>query len=182
MDRKELEGKNKSDLVALGQSLGFAVTPAMTKPQLVDMLLANVPAEPVVSPAQQLANIVANADDPEEGAKQAARLAEAAAKADERKNPAPKEGALRSLDGKLAGGRKFRVTVMATEGETGDVKLGVNGHLVQIKRGVPVVLDEAYVEVLRNTVINTIHHNDDGERSIVQAVAIQRLPYQADPL
>lgn len=181
MDRNELEGKSKSELVTLGQGAGLSVTPAMNKPQLIDMLLANGAVE-VVSPAQQLANIVANADDPEEGAKQAARLAEAAAKAEERKNPAPKEGALRSLDGKLAGGRKFRVTIMATEGETGDVKLGVNGHLVQIKRGVPVVLDEAYVEVLRNTVINTVHHNDNGERSVVQAVSIQRLPYQADPL
>lgn len=181
MDRKELEGKNKTDLVALATGLGFQVTPAMTKPQIIDVLSA-APAEPGLSPAAQLAAIVANADDPEAAAQQVAKMAEAAAKAEERKNPIPKEGKLRTLGGELVSGRKFKVTIMATEGETGDVKLGVNGHMIQIKRGVPVVIDEAYLEVLKNTIIHTVKHDDSTGTTVVQAMAIQRLPFSAEPV
>ena len=175
MDRKELESKNKTDLVTLGTSLGFAVTPAMTKPQIVDMLSA-APDAVSLSPAAQLAALVANADDPEKAALQAAKLAEAAAKADERKNPAPKEGALRSLDGKAVSGRKYWVTILNQEGEVGDVKLGINGHMLQIKRGVPVLIDEAYLGVLENTVIET-----RGEENGSPAQKIQRYAYQVKP-
>lgn len=181
MDRKDLEGKNKTDLVSLASGLGFQVTPAMTKPQIIDVLLAD-PGAAALSPAAQLAAIVANADDPEKAAQQVAKMAEAAAKAEERKNPLPKEGNLRTLTGEPISGRKYRVTIMATEGETGDVKLGVNGHMIQIQRGVPVVLNEAYLEVLKNTVINTVQHEDDGQRSVVRGLSIQRLPFQAEPV
>lgn len=177
MDRKELEGKSKTDLVAMGTALGFAVSPAMNKPQIIDILAA---AE--ISPAQQLAAVVAAADDPEKGAQQAARMAEAASKAEERKHPAPKEGSLRTLANEPINGRKFRVTIMATEGETGDVKLGVNGHMIQIKRGVPVVIDEAYLEVLKNTIIHTVKHDDSTGSTVVQAMSIQRLPFSAEPV
>lgn len=180
MDRNELEGKSKTDLVALGVSMGLAVSPAMNKPQIIDVLASSNVVAP--SPAAQLVAIVANADDPEKGAQQAAKMAEAAAKADERKNPAPKEGSLRTLSNEPINGRKFRVTIMATEGETGDVTLGVNGHLIRIKRGIPVVIDEAYLEVLKNTVIHTVSHDDDGQRTTVRQMSIQRLPYSAEPV
>jgi hypothetical protein len=54
----------------------------------------------------------------------------------------------------------------------------VNGHLVQIKRGVPVVIDAAYVEVLRNSTIDTIAEDDNGKRVGVQ---MQRYPFTAEP-
>jgi hypothetical protein len=92
----------------------------------------------------------------------------------------PKEGALRSLDGALAGSRKMRVTIMATENDKEDVKLGVNGHLVQIKRGVPVIIDAAYVEVLKNSTIDTeVQDADTGKR---QQVQMQRYPFTAEPV
>lgn len=174
MDRKELESKSKADLIKLGADLGFAVTPAMSKPDIIGMI--NGAGTPL---AQQLAEMVANADDPEAAALKAAKIAEAAAKAEERRNPLPKEGALRCLSGKLIESRKFRVKILAYEGETGDVKIGVNGHLVQIQRGVEVILDEAYVHALQNAIVDTVSEDDAGKRTGQQ---YQRYPFTAMPL
>lgn len=175
MERKDLEAKSKADLLKLGESLGFAVTPAMNKAEIVTML-AGAPSAPL---SAQLSDMVANADDPEAAAQQAAKMAEAAAKADERRNPVPREGALRTLDGSPAQSRKYKVKILAYEGETGDVDLGVNGHLIRVKRGVEVILDEAYVHVLQNSVVDTVR---EDENSVRHGHQFQRYPFTAMPV
>lgn len=207
MTREELNIKNKADLLAMAALAALAVTPAMTKGDIIEVLLANAqmgaagtpPPIPTPTPAapapvasndtdariatleKQLAQVLSI------NATQAADLATARAAAvtvetdklvADNGEGLPKEGALRALDGSLAGSRKMRVTIMATESDKEDVKVGVNGHLVQIKRGVPVVIDEAYVEVLRNSTIDTIVEDDNGKRAQVQ---MQRYPFTAEP-
>ena len=213
MTREELNAKNKADLLALATGANLAATPAMTKGDLVELLLANAqlaaatpapippagtePASaPVIDAAQsgdlaaqvaaltaQMGQLLAlNQAQADELAQ--ARSAQAAALATDKLvvdngEGLPKEGALRALDGSLAGSRKMRVTIMATETEKEDVKLGVNGHLVLIKRGMPVVIDEAYVEVLRNSTIDTIAQDPDTGKKV--AVQMQRYPFTAEP-
>jgi hypothetical protein len=212
MTREELNAKNKADLLALATGANLAATPAMTKGDLVELLLANAqlaaataPAAPTPAPvtteaaapandqaaqieqlqkqmAQLMALNQAQAADLNAAREQAAKAA-AALETDklvpDNGVDLPKEGALRSLDGALAGARKMRVTVMATESEKEDVKLGVNGHLVIIKRGLPVVIDEAYVEVLRNSTIDTIAQDPETGQKV--AVKMQRYPFTAEP-
>jgi hypothetical protein len=216
MTREELNAKNKADLLALATAANLAATPAMTKGDLVELLLANAqlnaataPGASASAPETVQAPAVA-ATDPnaavlaemaamrEQMGKlmalnqaQAAELATARADAAKAADLAtdklvadngeglPKEGALRALDGSLASSGKMRVTVMATESEKEDVKLGVNGHLIIIKRGLPVVIDAAYVEVLRNSTIDTVAQ--DPDTGVKVAVKMQRYPFTAEP-
>lgn len=204
MTRDELNAKNKADLLALATGASLPATPAMTKNDLVELLLANAqisaatPAAPIPAPAApavdgdvaaQMSAMKAQLDQLLAiNAAQAADLATARAATPAAIVPdvlvpdngegLPKEGALRALDGSLAGSKKMRVTVMSTESDKEDVKVGVNGHLVQIKRGVPVIVDAAYVEVLRNSTIDTIVEDENGKRSQVQ---MQRYPFTAEP-
>lgn len=208
MTRDELNAKNKADLLALATGASLPATPAMTKNDLVELLLANaqlsaatqpapIPAPDAPAPAAPAGDAIAAqmAAMQEQlnqllavNAAQAADLAQARAAAPVAIVPEalvpdngeglPKEGALRALDGSLAGSRKMRVTIMSTESDKEDVKVGVNGHLVQIKRGVPVIVDAAYVEVLRNSTIDTIVEDENGKRSQVQ---MQRYPFTAEP-
>jgi hypothetical protein len=63
-------------------------------------------------------------------------------------------------------GKKYRLTIFATEQDKSDVDIIVNGHNIRVRRGVEVVVDEAYVEVLRNAEINTVMQDPDtGVRS-----------------
>lgn len=205
MTREELNAKNKADLLALAQAGGLAATPAMTKTELVELLLANAQMAAATPPAIPAPAVTVATPDPAgaqmaamqeqinqllaANATQAADLAQARAAVPAAVIPEtlvpdngeglPKEGALRSLDGSLAGTRKMRVTIMATESEKEDVKIGVNGHLVQVKRGVPVILDAAYVEVLKNSTIDTISEDENGKRTPVQ---MQRYPFIAEPV
>jgi hypothetical protein len=209
MTREELNAKNKADLLALATGANLAATPAMTKGDLVELLLANaqlnaaapIPA-PVTTPAPVAAPTDASADLVAQMAAMQAQMAQlmalnqaqaaelttakaAAAALETDKLVAdngaglPKEGALRALDGSLAGSQKMRVTIMATESEKEDVKLGVNGHLVIIKRGMPVVIDAAYVEVLKNSVVDTVAQDPDTGAKV--AVKMQRYPFTAEP-
>jgi hypothetical protein len=206
MTREELNAKNKADLLALAVAGGLAATPAMTKTDLVELLLANAQMAAATPPAAIPAPVATDAPADAASAQmaamqeqinqllaanasQAADLAQARAAAPAVVVPEtlvpdngeglPKEGALRSLDGSLAGTRKVRVTIMSTESEKEDVKIGVNGHLVQVKRGVPVILDQAYVEVLKNSTIDTFVEDDTGKRTQVQ---MQRYPFIAEPV
>lgn len=104
--------------------------------------------------------------------------AKAPAKRVEEKLPAL--GRLRTLDGKLVDGKKYRVLIYATETDKSDVDLICNGHNVRIKRGHEVVLDEAYVEILRNAVIDTVEQDPDtGVRSAQRRMVY---PHQATPV
>lgn len=196
MTREELTAKNKTDLLALAVAASLAATPAMSKADLVELLVANaqmtavtpaaIPA-PVATPdlAARIAALEAELSTANTTiADQADTLAKSTALATDKLvvddgKGLPKEGALRALDGSLAGTKKVRITIMATEGEKEDVKIGVNGHLIQIKRGVPVVVDVAYLEVLKNSTIDTIMEDDNGKRTQVQ---MQRYPFMAEPV
>lgn len=135
MNRKDLEAKAKPELIALGASLGFQLTPAMSKADMVDTL-SGAPATPVVA---------APSEEQEEGA-------------------LPREGALRDLQGNLIKCRMFRVTIMATEQDKDPAKLSVNGHMMLVRRGVEVILAEPYVECLKAAVINTVEKNPETEK------------------
>lgn len=75
--------------------------------------------------------------------------------------PMPPLGALYTLDGKRVEGRQFRVTIFDTETDKSDVPIIVNGHNIKVKRGVEVIMHEAYLDVLRNAVVNTIVQDPD---------------------
>jgi hypothetical protein len=49
-------------------------------------------------------------------------------------------GRLHTIDGKPVNGKKYRVTIFATEQDKSDVHLIVNGHNVQVKRNQEVIL------------------------------------------
>ena len=89
----------------------------------------------------------------------------------------PPEGRLYSLDGKKMSGRKFKVTIHATEQDRGDVFLSVNGHAMYVKRNVEVTLDEAYVDVLKNAVIDTFTKDPDTGK--VQKITMMHYPFSA---
>lgn len=157
MTRTELEAKNKTELLALATSLGFeGMTPATSKADMVAQLLGLTPKDPVE-------------DDPE-------KLAEKAIAADERKNPLPREGKLRDLQGNPVKCKKVRIMILATEQEQGDVKLSLNGHMLQIKRGVEVEIDEPYLGVLRDSIVSTVQWDPETNRR--SAMQIQRYPFQ----
>ncbi len=152
MDRKELETKDKKDLMAVGEALGFKITPAMTKADMIEMLTGGDAKTPAV----------------------AAPEAEAA------EGALPAEGALRDLQGNKVTCRQFRVTIQATDQDRDPAKLSVNGHMMLVRRGVEVVLAEPYVEVLKAAVIDTVEK--DPETGKVQRVTIQRYPFMAMPV
>ena len=52
---------------------------------------------------------------------------------EDRRRPLPREGQLRTLDGSLVDVKRVRVTIMATENDKEDVKLGLNGHNMSVK-------------------------------------------------
>lgn len=139
MNRKELERKNKTELIALGVSLGFQFTPAMSQADMVDSLSGAPDAPAAAAPAVQ-----------EEAA-------------------LPQEGKLCDLQGNVIKCRNFRVTIMATEQDKDPAKLSVNGHMMLVRRGVEVVLAEPYVEVLKAAVINTVQEDPTtGKMAAVQ--------------
>lgn len=135
MNRKDLEAKDKKDLIALGASLGFKITPAMSKADMVDMLTGGTEAGTVQEAEPEVT----------EGA-------------------LPREGALRDLQGNLVECAKFRVTIMATEQDKDPAKLSVNGHMILVRRGVEVILSAPYVEVLRASVVDTVEKDPETGR------------------
>lgn len=219
MDRQELEKKSKPDLLALAQAASLATTPALTKADLVELLLAAgaldtsaqqpdiapppASVDPMAEQAARIADLEAQlaasqaaqtAAPADINALVAAAVANAMAVAkptvadplavndpeEDRRRPLPREGQLRTLDGSLVDVKRVRVTIMATENDKEDVKLGLNGHMLQIKRGVPVDIPDHYVEVLRNSTVDTF--TKDPETGAMQRVQIQRYPYTVEQL
>ncbi len=135
MNRKELEGKDKAALIALGESLGYKLTPAMSKADLVETLSGVAAAAAMTPPAPVT-----------------------------QESPLPIEGKLRDLQGNLVDCRKFRVTIQATDQEREPAKLSVNGHMMLVHRGVEVILAEPYIEVLKAAVIDTIEKDPETGR------------------
>ena len=89
-------------------------------------------------------------------------------------------GALHTLQGERVNGRKYKVKIFATEAEKSDVDLICNGHNLRIQRGQEVVIDEAYVNILRDAIIQTIVQDPDtGVRSVQERMVF---PHQAIPV
>lgn len=60
--------------------------------------------------------------------------------------------------------KKYRITF---HGDGGDVEIGHNCKLNLYKRNVETVIDENYLGVLRDAVVNTIVQDENGNRKAV---------------
>jgi hypothetical protein len=150
MKREELETMTKDELREVAEGRGLELGSLDTKGTMVDKILGEYVA--VATPKK-------------------------APVKEERLSPL---GRLHTIDGKPVNGKKYRVTIFATEQDKSDVHLIVNGHNVQVRRGQEVVLDEAYVEVLRNAEINTVMQDPDtGVRSVQRMMVY---PHTAVPV
>lgn len=151
MKREELEAMTKEDLREVAQGQGVELGSLDPKGTMVDKILGEY-----VAPAGK---------------------PKTAPRAEERLSPL---GKLHTVDGKPVNGKKYRLTIFATEQDKSDVDLIVNGHNIRVRRGVEVVVDEAYIEVLRNAEINTVVQDPDtGVRS---AQRMQVYPHTASPV
>jgi len=77
--------------------------------------------------------------------------------------------------------RKYKITVHSEGegGDKGDVLIGHNFQLLQIRRDVEVVIDENFLNVLKSSVIDTHVKGDDDK---MRAVKIPRYSFTAEPL
>lgn len=92
----------------------------------------------------------------------------------------PKEGNLRTLDGNLVqSAGKVKITILATETDKGDVFLGLNGHGMQVKRGVEVTIPVEYLSCLNDSTIHTV--SKDAETGRSTPMQIMRLPFTQKP-
>lgn len=171
MTRTELEAKNKTDLIALGATLGFALTPATSKNDMVNQLLgmAPAPADPSIQP--DTAPMAAPVDMTKDGEP----VLPATIVRDNGKG-LPALGKLRTLQGQMVPTDKVKIKILATDTEHGDVKLSLNGHMLQIKRGVVVEIERAYLGVLNDSIVQTYSQNT--ETNVKTPMEIQRYPYQ----
>ena len=66
--------------------------------------------------------------------------------------------------------KKYRVIINQQDSFDGkyDVPLGVNGVVHQIKRGVEVELDEDYLQVLKDSVIDQVVQDGEGNDEIIK--------------
>lgn len=92
----------------------------------------------------------------------------------------PPLGALYTLQGEKFVGRKYRLTIFATETDKSDVDLIVNGHNLRIRRGEEVIVAEPYIELLRNAVIDTTMEDPDTGKRYPQR--IMTYPHTAVPV
>lgn len=155
MKRDDLEAMTKVELVEHAEVSGVKLGSLDSKGTMVDKILGeyNPPAKP---------------------------------KEEERKVKMQKDapdipmGALYDLKGNRVSGRKYKLKIHATEQDSSDVPLIVNGHNIIVKRGFEVIVDEAYVNILRDAVVETmVQDPDTGVRT---AVSRQVYPYQAIPI
>jgi hypothetical protein len=87
---------------------------------------------------------------------------------------------LHTLDGKKIDGKKYKLKIFATENDRNDVDIIVNGYNIRVQRGQEVIVDEAYVEVLRNAVIDTVVQDPETGDRIAQTMMVY--PHQAVPV
>lgn len=75
--------------------------------------------------------------------------------------------------------RKYKITIHSegSSGDAGDVLLGHNFRLLQIKRDVPVEIDEYFLEVLKSSMIDT-QAKDENDK--MKPVKIPRYNYTVE--
>lgn len=76
--------------------------------------------------------------------------------------------------------KKYKVTIHSEGegGDKGDVLLGHNFKLMQIKRNVPVEIDENFLNALKSSVINT--HVKDEDSGKMRPVQIPRYSFDIE--
>lgn len=70
-------------------------------------------------------------------------------------------GALYDLQGHKIDGKRYKLTIFSTESDKSDVDIIVNGHNIRVQRNKEVVVQEAYVNALRDAVIETVIQDPD---------------------
>lgn len=77
--------------------------------------------------------------------------------------------------------KKFKVTIHSEGegGDKGDVLLGHNFRLIQIKRDSEVVIDECFLDVLKSSVVDTVVKDDDGK---MRPIKVPRYNFTAEPV
>lgn len=77
--------------------------------------------------------------------------------------------------------RRYKVTIHSegASGDKGDVLIGHNFRLLQIKRDVPVEIDEHFLEVLKSSMIDT-QAKDENDKMV--PVKIPRYNYSVEPV
>ena len=74
---------------------------------------------------------------------------------------------------------KVKIRVLATQEDNSDVFLGLNGKTMQIKRGEKVEIDRDFVELLRNSKIDTVVHDFDAAgNKVARRLEMQRYPFE----
>lgn len=70
----------------------------------------------------------------------------------------------------MAALKKYKVTIHSEPegGDQGDVLIGHNFKLMQIKRNTPVEIDENFLAVLKSSVVNTVVKGEDDKMHPVQ--------------
>jgi len=89
----------------------------------------------------------------------------------------PQVGSLRTLANEPVSGRKFKVVIYGDQNDKGPVDISVNGYNIRVKRDEEVIIDEVYVEVLKNAVIETQVWNQDTNTSTLSRRMVY--PFQA---
>jgi hypothetical protein len=82
-------------------------------------------------------------------------------------------------EAKKAEAKKYKITIApGAEGEdNGDVFIGVNGRTILIKRGHSVVVEECFLEALKNSVIDTFEKDEKGK---VTPIKIPRFNFSSE--
>lgn len=77
--------------------------------------------------------------------------------------------------------KKFKVVIHSEPegGDQGDVLIGHNFKLIQIKRNTEVTIDENFLMVLKSSVINT---HVKGEDDKMHPVSVPRYSFTAEPV
>ncbi len=75
--------------------------------------------------------------------------------------------------------KMYKVTIMETEGEANEAFLNVNGDTRLVQRNEEVLLEEKFVECLKNSKVESQYK--DPETLEVKKISIARFPFQAVP-
>lgn len=157
MKREELEAMTKVELVEHAEVSGVKLGSLDTKGTMIDKILGEytAPEKPAEKTAERVKKMQPDAPD-------------------------IPMGALYDLKGNRITGRKWRLKIHATQEDSSDVPIIVNGHNIIVKRGFEVVVDEAYIKVLENAVVETVVQDPDS--GVRTPMSRQVYPFQATPV
>lgn len=84
--------------------------------------------------------------------------------------PMPMIGSLRDLQGNKIDYKMVKLIIFSTDTDKSDVPLIINGHNFVVKRDVEVEIPEPYVQILKDSIINTTRQDPDTGRKMPQLV------------